>query len=91
MDRALVTDGATNYGEYSNPEVDELLAQAGQELDQEKRKELYRQVQVICAEELPYLPTAWYPNSLVINKQYGNVQPSVIHALWNLKDLTTTG
>jgi peptide/nickel transport system substrate-binding protein len=90
MDPALMTGGATNYSGYSNSELDDLLEQAGKELDQAKRKDLYRQVQQLCATELPYLPTAWYPNSLVINKKYGNVKPSVIHALWNLKDLTVT-
>ncbi|ARO14635.1 extracellular solute-binding protein [Ketogulonicigenium robustum] len=50
----LTTGGPTNWGGYSNPEVDALL-QAGREtLDQAGRTEAYQAAATILAEELPY-------------------------------------
>jgi len=88
QDFMLMTDGPTNYGGWSNPEADELLMQAGRELDQEVRKELYGQVQALFAEDLPWVPNAWYPNNLVIHERFQGVDPSVIHALWNIHALS---
>jgi len=42
--------------QYSNPEVDELLNQAQVIVDQDERIEIYRQVQNILAEEVPFIP-----------------------------------
>ena len=41
---------------YSNPEVDKLLDQAVVETSQEKRAEIYEQVQRILAEDAPIIP-----------------------------------
>lgn len=88
MDTALITDGPTNYSGYANADLDKMLATAGAELDQAKRKAIYTDVQKLLAAELPYIPTAWYPNALVINKKFGNVDPSVIGPFWNIAQLT---
>jgi peptide/nickel transport system substrate-binding protein len=88
FDSSIVTGGAVNYSGYSNPQVDSLLAQAGATLDQSARKALYKQVQTILVQDMPYVPTAWYPNSLVIEKRYGNVDPSVIGPFWNIGSYT---
>jgi peptide/nickel transport system substrate-binding protein len=51
LKRVYVTDpggtNANNYGFYSNAKVDELIAGAGSETDQEKRRELYKQTMQI--------------------------------------------
>ncbi len=49
----------TNNTGYSNPEVDRLLAEAGQELDAERRAALYADFQQIISDEVPiyYLTT----------------------------------
>lgn len=47
------SEGSSNYTNYNNPEVDELLAQGKQEPDTEKRKEIYNQLQAIWSEEMP--------------------------------------
>ncbi len=47
------TGGSVNVGMYSNPEVDELLAQGTQTGDPEARAEIYKEIQSIMAEELP--------------------------------------
>ncbi|MCV0403722.1 MAG: ABC transporter substrate-binding protein [Chloroflexi bacterium] len=44
----------SNAAAYSNPDVDALFTQAVQTIDLEERGELYRQIQEIVAEDLPY-------------------------------------
>lgn len=49
------TNQGSNYSNYSNPEVDELLQKAVETGDTEKRAEYYKEAQKILAEELPYV------------------------------------
>ena len=51
-----------NYAKYDNAKVTELLDQAGRETDDAKRKELYKEIQVIVHAECPYIPL-YYANS----------------------------
>ena len=44
-DLAFKTDGSSNYGNYSNAEVDALIDQLDQEFDQEKRVSLAKEIQ----------------------------------------------
>ncbi|WDR00792.1 ABC transporter substrate-binding protein [Devosia sp. J2-20] len=50
----LTTGGPTNWGGYSNAEVDELLQAGRSTLDQAERAENYQAAASILAEELPY-------------------------------------
>ena len=49
------TGQARNFGSYSNPKVDQLLAQAEKEFDREKRAQLYGEIHKIIYEDQPYL------------------------------------
>lgn len=49
------TDGSSNKTRYSNPVVDKLLKDALNELDQEKRKELYNELYKELSDDLPYI------------------------------------
>jgi len=53
------TGSAGNYMNYSNPELDQLLESARQELDQEKAKAIYVQIQAIIMDDVPMF-YAWY-------------------------------
>jgi peptide/nickel transport system substrate-binding protein len=55
-----------NRGYYSNGRVDALLNQAREEVDPEKRKPLYDEVQKILAEDLPYV-NLWYLDNVVVH------------------------
>lgn len=48
--------GQQNYGKYSNPEYDALLAQSNFELDLTKRAELMAQAEKIMLEDFPITP-----------------------------------
>jgi len=50
----LSTGGSTNWGGYSNPEVDKLLQEGRSSLDQAARTTAYRAAATILAEEVPY-------------------------------------
>ncbi len=62
-----------NRGFYSNPRVDALIDQARSELDQNKRKQLYAEIQRILAEELPYINLWYQDNVLVHSKRVRNL------------------
>lgn len=50
----LTTGGSTNWGGYSNPEVDELLQAGRSTLDQAERAKDYQAAATILAQDLPY-------------------------------------
>jgi peptide/nickel transport system substrate-binding protein len=63
-----------NRGRYSNPKADALIDQARREVDQAKRKSTYAELQLILADELPYIDLWYLDNVLVHNKRVRNLQ-----------------
>jgi peptide/nickel transport system substrate-binding protein len=63
-----------NRGFYSNPRVDTLIDKARREVDEDKRKGLYAEVQSILAEQLPYIDLWYLDNVLVHNKRVSNLR-----------------
>ena len=51
----LMTGGANNFSNFSNERVDELLTAGVTELDEEARIEMYKEIQAIVAEEVPFI------------------------------------
>ncbi|MCY3584890.1 MAG: ABC transporter substrate-binding protein [Acidimicrobiaceae bacterium] len=79
----------TNNTGYCNPEVDALLAAAGQELDAGERTRLYAEFQEIVAEDVPIYflntPSFWQAfNPAVMNPPTNNIwgQMSPMHQVW---------
>lgn len=60
---ALPPEGA-NRGRFRDAEVDALIERAERELDGATRAELYRRLQTLLLERLPYVPL-WYESSVV--------------------------
>lgn len=50
------TGESNNSTGYSNAEVDDLIKQGMEETDQAKRAEIYKQIQEILKEDLPWIP-----------------------------------
>jgi peptide/nickel transport system substrate-binding protein len=66
------TDASQNYSSYTNPQLDTLLNQAKQELDVEKQKPLYAQIQQILQDDIPTW-FAWYrPFLHVVKAKFTN-------------------
>lgn len=60
-----------NWYSYSNPEVDKLLEEGRTSLDQERRKEIYLQLQRMLAEEAVYV---FYTNDNVLKAHFDDVK-----------------
>lgn len=52
---AFKTNGSSNYGHYSNAEVDSIINQMTREFDAEKRTELAKEVQKLVCEDVGYI------------------------------------
>ncbi|HXG59457.1 MAG TPA: ABC transporter substrate-binding protein [Thermoanaerobaculia bacterium] len=65
-----------NFVFYANPEADRLMEAARRELQLSKRKELYREVHRILAEDQPYTWTIQVSVKWAINKRVRNVGES---------------
>ena len=63
-----------NRGHYSNPKVDGLIDQARREVGQNQRKSTYAELQLILANELPYIDLWYLDNVLVHNKRVRNLR-----------------
>ena len=65
FDSASFPPKRRNRGYYSNPKIDDLLKEGRQEIDQQKRKEIYDHVQQILAVDLPYI-NLWYFDNVIV-------------------------
>ena len=65
-----------NRSYYVNPRVDALIDQGRREIDQEKRKQTYAELQRIIADELPYVNLWFFDNVVVHSKRVRNVNVS---------------
>lgn len=69
------TGGAGNSTRYSSPEVDKLLNSARELTDQGQKQQLYRQVQKIILDDLPYVP-------LFFSIEYAAMRENVRNHKW---------
>lgn len=65
-----------NFTGFRNAEMDEVLDAIEVELDRDKRKELWRRIQSIYAEELPALPLFWRAQAFIFPKWLTGVTPT---------------
>lgn len=66
FDSASFPPKRANRTFYSNPRVDELIREGRTTLDQEKRRDIYAEIQRILAEELPYI-NLWYLDNVLVH------------------------
>ena len=57
-----------NRGYYVNPEIDRLIDEGRTTVDQQRRKQIYAQVQQILARDLPYI-NLWYFDNVVVHSR----------------------
>jgi peptide/nickel transport system substrate-binding protein len=62
----------SNTSQYSNPEIDSLLADAASEMDTEKRKAMYKRFQQIIVDDAPLIYFNVTPYHLIYNNKVGN-------------------
>jgi peptide/nickel transport system substrate-binding protein len=78
------TDGGFNMNGYSNPEVDDLLAQALETTDQDERREIYTEMQNIVLDDLPSpildFPQGIYGTNVRVHNLFPNAVSITINA-----------
>jgi peptide/nickel transport system substrate-binding protein len=65
-----------NYTGYSNPEMDRLIEETDIELDPEKRRLLWHQIQALYADELPALPLYYRSDAYLLPKWLEGLVPT---------------
>jgi peptide/nickel transport system substrate-binding protein len=75
--------GGFNDNKYSNPQVDQHLAQGLTETDQNKRKQIYIQMQNIVMEDLPTAILDFPKSIAVVNKRVHNFFPNAVSWTFN--------
>ncbi|WP_025132686.1 ABC transporter substrate-binding protein [Leucobacter sp. PH1c] len=77
MYSVLRTGEFSNYGNWSNPEFDQLVTDAVSTLDPAERSELTAQAQQLANAELPWLPIAEVPNAMYLGERVTGLSPSI--------------
>ena len=68
--------------------LDEIYNQGVEELDENKRKALYDEYQVIASEQLPMINTVLAANIFAVRNRFGNLKPSAYAgAFHNLEEI----
>ncbi|HEY2496628.1 MAG TPA: ABC transporter substrate-binding protein [Candidatus Angelobacter sp.] len=65
-----------NRSYYVNPEMDRLIEAGRSSVDQEKRKQIYAQIQQILARDLPYIDLWYFDNVVVHSTRVHNLHVS---------------
>lgn len=63
-----------NFVYYSNPEADKLIVEGRNELDRDKRIEIYQELHAVLAEDQPYTWIAQESKKWAVNKRIRNVE-----------------
>ncbi len=74
FDSHRVPPQGANRGYYSNPEVDQLIAQGARQNDQQQRKQTYARLQQILARDLPYINLWDWDNVAVYSRRVRNLR-----------------
>jgi peptide/nickel transport system substrate-binding protein len=69
-----VPPNGANRGHYANARVDELIEFARREVNTDKRKKAYQEVQQILADEVPYISLFYMDNVCVSNKRIEGIR-----------------
>jgi len=75
-----------NFCSYSNPEVDRLIKAGLVEMDREKRRVIWKEMQRLIYEDQPYTFLYWHNGIALVHKRFQNVQSDILSAYNNLHE-----
>ena len=83
-----VTDGGSNYGNYSNKEVDDLTAQLNQTSDLDEQQNIIVQIETILWNDLATIPAFAFPGIVAYDATAEGVEYNATQAglTWNMQD-----
>ncbi|HEX8129666.1 MAG TPA: ABC transporter substrate-binding protein [Pyrinomonadaceae bacterium] len=69
--------------------IDELTTRQAHEVDRERRRAIFRDIQLLMAEQLPIIPIVTRHIAVAANTRIGNYRPSPLppFSLWNAEEL----
>lgn len=79
-----------NYGNYSNPRVEQLFAQGVKVFDMKDRRPIYAEIQRILAEDTPYIFLYASESLHGFSKRVGGLDPGPLGYQWNMEKWTIT-
>jgi peptide/nickel transport system substrate-binding protein len=77
--------GGSNYGGYSNPQVDALMGQAVDQLDPQLARPLWHQVQRMIYEDQPWTMLYYRDQVVGINRRFRDCTPHVLSAYYGIE------
>ncbi|MFQ5602959.1 MAG: peptide-binding protein [bacterium] len=80
-----------NFGNYSNPEVDQLIEQGRMEVERTQAIKTWQKFQQIIYQEQPYTFLFWKDRLIAVNAQFKNVNPIPLSALYELEKWYRSG
>lgn len=83
-----VTDGGSNYGNYSNPKVDDLIDTLNQTTDPDMQKQIIIEMETILWDDLATIPVFAFPGIVAYAANSTGVEYNATQAglTWNMQD-----
>jgi peptide/nickel transport system substrate-binding protein len=80
----------SNYGSYTNPQVEDLFEQARTTCDADEQADLYREAQVILQEDQPYLWLFVANDMVAVRGGVQGFEPYPNAPFWNMHEWSVT-
>lgn len=68
-----------NYPRYSNPEYDDLITRANQELDMELRASMLAEAEQMMIDDMPIIPVVYYVNKNLVNPRITGWEDNLVN------------
>ena len=82
------SDGSYNTFNLANEKVDQLFEQGAKELDDNKRQEIYHQLQKEVADSAVIFPMVDNQRIFAVNKRIGNVEAAKFVPIYTMEDMS---
>jgi peptide/nickel transport system substrate-binding protein len=76
-------NGGSNYVSFGTPETDKLIDQIREELDEDKRNDLYKKFQVIIHDQCPYIFLSSSKERIAIAKKFTDAPTFIVRPGFN--------